>query len=550
MTPPASPPPPVERIHPLAPFRTPRYPAYWLTGLSANLGWLIQLVGASWLMTLLGGTPQQVALVQTAVTLPMMLLALPAGAIADALGRRLIVIVSQGAMATVSIALAYAAWEGALTPWGLLAFTFLIGSARALNQPGWQTMVTEIVPRAQLPAAISLGSAGFNLARSVGPAIGGAIVATVGAFATFVVNAVTSLGVFLVALTWKTAPRADSLPPEPFLAAMVAGVRYVALSPHLVSPMVRSAAMNFTASSLMALMPLIARDQLQGGPTLYGMILGAFGIGAVLGAVVMESARRAMSLETRVRAGFAGMALSLAVIGFSTSVLPTLMACALAGLCWMSTLSALNANVQMSAPRWVLSRAVSIYHMLAFGCAAFGGWFWGQVVVWTDLATMFHISAGAVLLGAVLGLVMPLREMDGTKLDPGTPWQEPRIAVDMLPRSGPILTSVEYRIDEADIPDFLAAMAERRRIRIRDGGFRWTLSRDIIDPAVWIERWKTPTWTDVRRSHLRRTVESAELATRIRDLHRGPDRPRVRYELVRQPDARSVDHGAILPHDH
>ena len=533
----------------LAPFRVPRYAAYWLTSQMANFGWMIQTVGASWLMTSLGGTPDLVALVQTAIAVPLMLFSLPAGAIADAVGRRATVLVSQSFLLVVSVALAVSAWGGWLTPWSLLVFTFLIGCGRALHSPGWQTMVTEIVPRPQLPAAIALGSAGFNLARSVGPAIGGAVVATIGAFGAFVVHAVANLGVILVALRWKAAPRADTLPPEPMLGAIIAGVRYVALSPNLVAIVLRSGVLNLMAVAFMGLMPLVARDLLGGGPTLYGLLLGAFGVGALLGALASALVRRLWSLEQRVQISFGAYAAALVVIASSTSAALTLAASALAGMGWLVAMSTFNTNVQLSAPRWVLARAHASYQTVNFGCAAIGGLLWGAVAGRTDLGVALYLAAAGLVAGMALALVSPLRELDGRKLDPDAPWSEPRIAVDMLPRSGPILTSVEYRIAESDAPQFLALMVERRRIRIRDGGFRWTVSRDIVDPEIWIERWKTPTWTEVRRAHLRRTVDAAELADRLRALHRGPERPRVRYELVRQPGQPPEDHGPIYQSD-
>lgn len=527
-----------------APFRNRDYLAYWLTGLAANFGWLIQLVGASWLMTSLGGTPEQVALVQTAVALPIVLFSLPAGAVADALGRRTLILWAQGFLLAVSLLLALCAFLGWLTPWWLLIFTFLVGSGKAISNPGWQTMVSEFMPRTELPGAIAMNSVGFNIARSVGPAIGGAIVATVGAFAAFVVNAVSNLGVILLAWRWPRATdTARDLPPESVGGAMLAGMRYVALSPTLLQVILRGTALNLTGISVLALMPLIARDLLDGGPRTFGFLLGAFGVGAIIGAFVIDRARRLLALEPLIRTSvlvFAGAALILAL---SRSVGLTLLGAALAGGSWMISMSTLQTVVQTASPRWVLSRTHALYQTCAFFGNALGSWVWGALAGSLGLANALVASSVALVAAAALGLRWGLREFDALKLDPHSSWTAPPTALDILPKSGPILTIIEYRIREADVPAFLAAMTERRRNRIRDGAQLWTLSRDIQDPERWTERYKSPTWAEHHRHVLRRTVAGAELARRIHALHQGEGKPSVRYELVRHPPA---SNGAFL----
>ncbi|MDT0682212.1 MFS transporter [Roseicyclus sp. F158] len=524
-----------------APFRTPGYSGYWLTGLAANFGWHIQLVGASWAMTTLGGTPQLVALVQTSVALPIMLFSLPSGAIADALGRRTTVIWAQAFTLVVSTILAVLAFMGMLTPWLLLVFTFLIGSGKALNNPGWQTRVSEIVAKDTLPQAIALNSVGFNITRSVGPAIGGVIVATVGAFAAFFVNAISNLGVLLVALRWEKMNAADRLPPEPVGSAMVAGLRYVIMSPGILLVMLRGTVFNFAAISVMALLPLVARDLLDGGPQVYGILLGAFGVGAIVSAFAASGLRAKMSLEAVVRAGFAVFAVAAALMAVSRSMPLTLFASALAGSSWLVTMSTFNTTVQLSAPRWVLSRCQSIYMTVAFGGNAFGSLFWGYVAGDLGVAAALYVSAAVLIVGIGVGFVFALRELDTYGLDPHRPWTPPQISLDMLPKSGPVITTIRYRIREQDVPRFLGLMAERRRHRFRDGARRWVLSRDMQDPEVWVERYKTATWIETQRHNQRRTVAGARVAEELRELHREGGRPEVHYELARQP---------VVPGDH
>lgn len=524
---------------PFAPFRHRSFLIYWLTGLAGNFGWLIQLVGASWLMTSLGGTPELVALVQTSIALPVMLFSLPAGAIADSLGRRTVVIWSQSMLLAVSVLLAVFAYYGWLTPWGLLAFTFVIGSCKAMNNPGWLTMVSELMPRAELPGAIAMNSVGFNIARSVGPAIGGAIVATIGAFAAFLVNAVSNIGVILVAWQWPRGAPDRDLPPESVGSAMMTGLRYVALSPTLVLLLVRSAMFNLSGIAVLALMPLVARDLLDGGPQTFGNLLGAFGVGAVAGALNMARLRQMVSLEGLVRLGFVVFALASAAMGLGRSGWVTLPATALAGAAWLISMSTFNTTVQMSSPRWVLSRCHATYQAITFGANALGSILWGIVAGDIGTGNALLVSAGTLILGALMGRVFALREMNTLGLDPHANWTPPQLSVDMVPKSGPIITSLEYRIREDDIPEFLELMSRRRRNRTRDGARRWTLSRNLQDPEIWIERYKSPTWVDHERHLQRRTVAGAELAAKLRALHQGEGGPKVNYELVRHPDARN-----------
>ena len=266
-----------------SPFRNPVFRRMWFATVTSNFGGLIQSVGAAWMMTSLVGSPQMVALVQASNALPFMLLALLAGAVADNLDRRRVMLAAQCFMLTVSVTLALFAWQGWLTPWLLLTFTFLIGCGTAMNGPAWQASVGEIVRRDQLPDAVGLNSAGFNLARSAGPAIGGAIVAAAGVAVAFLVNAMSYLGLIAVLLRWKPNSAPRLLPREGLFTAMAAGLRYVAMSPNLRTVTLRSCVFGLTANALPALMPIVAKDLVKGGALTYGILLGAFGVGAVLG---------------------------------------------------------------------------------------------------------------------------------------------------------------------------------------------------------------------------------------------------------------------------
>lgn len=450
------------------------------------------------MMTLLAASAEMVALVQASATLPIMLLALLAGAVADNLDRRRVMLAAQGFMLTISVLLAGAAAAGLLDPFLLLLFTFLIGCGAALNGPAWQASVGDMVPREDLPAAVALNSMGFNVARSLGPALGGAIVATAGAAAAFAVNAVSYLFLIGVLLRWRPESAPSPLPREDLGAAMLTGLRYVALSPRVLTVLGRGLVFGLGASGVPALMPLVARELVGGGPFTFGLLLGAFGVGAVGGALASTRLRARLSTETLVRAACLAFALAAAITGLSQSLPVTLAALPLAGAGWVLALSSFNVSVQMSTPRWVLGRALSLYQMAAFGGMAGGSWLWGRAAEGWGLSLALLGAAGVLAACAVLGLVFALPDSAGLDLGPRGRWTAPETSLPLNARTGPVVVAVEWRVAEADLPGFLEAMAERRRIRRRDGARHWLLLRDLSDPELWIERYDTATWSTLR----------------------------------------------------
>ncbi|CAH0351866.1 MULTISPECIES: MFS transporter [unclassified Sphingobium] len=518
----------------ISPLRIPIFRAVWLASMASNFGGLIQSVGASWMMTSLATSNTLVALVQASTTLPIMLLSLLAGAMADNLDRRLVMLWAQGFMLAVSLALAAFAWAGWLTPVLLLGFTFLIGCGTAFNGPAWQASVGDMVPRATLPGAIALNSMGFNIARSLGPAIGGVIVAAAGAAAAFAINAVSYVGLIAVLVGWRPERVPRVLPREDIGTAMGAGVRYVAMSPNLRIVLVRSALFGFAASAIPALMPLIARDQVAGGPLTYGLLLGAFGVGAVGGALGSGRLRNALSTEWIVRIAATALTVGAAVGGVSTLMPLTLMALFLAGAGWVLALSTFTVTVQMAAPRWVVGRAVALYQMAAFGGMALGSWVFGEVADMHGVAIALAAAAAVQALSVPLGLFLPLPQGEALNLDPQNRWSEPDTAVPIEPRSGPVVVTIEYRILSQHIRDFLAVMNERRRIRVRDGARHWTLLRDLGDENLWIERYTVPTWLEYIRHNQRRTHADTANSDLIQALHQGPNLPQVHRMIERQ----------------
>lgn len=521
----------------MAPLAHPTFRAVWIASLVSNFGGMIQSVGAAWMMTSISGSAEMVALVQASVTLPIMLLSLLSGAIADNYDRKAVMLSAQSFMLFVSLALAACTWAGLISPGLLLLFTFLIGCGAAFNGPAWQASVAEMVPREDVPAAVALNSMGFNIARSLGPAVGGAIVAAVGAAAAFVVNGLSYFGLVVVLARWRPARPERTLPRETVGMAMIAGLRYAMLSPAIGIVLTRALLFGAGASCVSALMPLVARDLVGGGPLTYGVLLGSFGAGAVGGALASARLRSRLSTEGLIRTSCIAFALAAAVVGNSNLLPLTMAALVVAGAAWVLALSTFNVTVQLNSPRWVVGRALSLYQMSAFGGMAAGAWTWGLVAEAHAISAATMFAAVVLLACAALGAILPLPRSNDLDLAPLRQWSPPETSLDIQPRSGPVVITVEFRIRAEDAQEFLAVMAERRRVRRRDGARRWSLLRDVADPEVWIERFQISNWIEYIRHNNRMTQADALVTGRARELHVGEEPPHVRRMIERQPES-------------
>lgn len=518
----------------------------WVANLAANFGKLIQAVGASWLMVSLTPSPVMVALVQSSTTLPLFMLSLFAGALADSFDRRRVMLFAQVMIMLVSIALAVATFLGWITPWTLLIFTFLIGCGTALNAPTWQAAVGDMVPRKVLADAVTINSVGFNIARSIGPAIGGMLVAAAGAVAAFAVNAVSYTGIVTVLARWKYRRVPDAIPREPMREAMASGVRYVLMSPEQIAVLARGFFYGLGAITMGALMPLVAHDFLKGTATTYGILLAFFGIGSVTGALPINRLRRRLGNERLIQIFIVVTAIGLVITGLSRSMPITILGVMCGGLGWISVLSTFNVTIQLSSPRWVVARSVSIYQMLTFGGMAFGGWMAGYIAQVTSLEAAFLIGAAIEGVAFLLGFVLPLPETDALDLEPLNRYHAPKTALDIAPHEGPVMISIAYDISDADTARFLALMHERRRIRRRDGATRWSLQRDLADPDRWFERFRHPSWLSYARQLERRTRADLGNWEEIMALHRGGNPPDVERTIVRATDSRAATGGLPL----
>jgi MFS family permease len=505
----------------------------WLASLVSNLGILIQGVGAAWAMTQMTSSADKVALVQTALMLPIMLIAMPAGAIADMHDRRVVAMVSLAIALVGATVLTVLAWLGLVTPNILLALCFVVGSGMALFGPAWQASVSEQVPAETLPAAVALNGISYNIARSFGPAIGGIVVATAGAVAAFAVNAVLYLPLMAVLFLWNRTHEPSRLPRERLNRAIVSGVRYIANSPSIRIVLIRTLVTGLIGGSVSALMPLVARDLLHGGAQTYGIMLGAFGMGAVFGALNIGEVRRRMSGEAAVRACAISMAGAIASVALSTNAVLTAVALVLAGAVWMLAVALFNIGVQLSAPRWVAGRSLAAFQASIAGGIALGSWGWGHLTDIAGVEIALLVSAGLMLVSPLLGIWLRMPPVGARNEDATDVLADPEVRLSLTGRSGPLVVEIEYRVAQDSARAFHNVMQEVQLSRQRNGAYGWSIARDIADPELWTERYHCPTWLDYLRQRSRPTQSERALHQRAIDFHLGPDPIRVRRMLER-----------------
>ncbi|MET4043853.1 MFS family permease [Bradyrhizobium sp. RT6a] len=515
-----------------APFRHATFRRIWLASLLSNLGALIRGVGAAWAMMQMTSSADMVALVQTALMLPVMLISMPAGAIADMYDRRRIILYSLGIALTGATALTTLAWLDLVTPTLLLALCFLVGTAVALLDPAWQSSVSEQVPSDALPAAIALNGISYNLARSVGPALGGIVVAAAGIVAAFAINALLYLPLMFALFLWKRAPEPSRVPPESLHRAIVSGVRYIMNAPSIKIVLIRAMAMGLFGGAIIALMPLVARDLLHGGAETYGIILSAFGLGAVIGALSVTEVRKRMTGEAAIRACALSMGGALVAVAMSREPLLTAVALVLAGAVWMMAWVLFSIGVQLSAPRWVTGRALAAYQAASSGGIAVGSWAWGHVTDIAGVNVALLLAAALLAVSPLLGFWLPMPRVSARGEEPEM-LDDPKVRLALSGRSGPLVVEIEYRVGQENARSFHNLMQDIQLFRQRNGAYGWSIARDIADPELWTERYHCPTWLDYLRQRNRATKSERALDQRATAFHIGPEPVRVRRMLER-----------------
>jgi len=515
-----------------APLRHGVFRRIWLASLLSNLGLMIQSVGAAWAMTQMTSSADKVALVQTALMLPIMLIAMPAGAVADMYDRRKVSLVSLVIALAGATMLTVLTWLQMLSPNLLLAFCFIIGSGMALFGPAWQASVSEQVPAETLPSAVALNGISYNIARSFGPAIGGIVVAAAGAVAAFATNALCYLPLLAVLFLWRRSSEPSRLPPERLTRAMVSGFRYLANSPSIRIVLGRTLVTGIAGGSISALMPLVAKDLLHGGAEIYGIMLGAFGMGAVIGALTIGEVRRRMRAEVAVR--MCALVMGVAIVAVATSKLAVITAAALvvAGAVWMLAVALFNIGVQLSAPRWVAGRSLAAFQASIAGGIAIGSWIWGHLADLVGVEGALIVSGVTMLASPILALWMRMPPVGGRD-EAADLLEDPEVQLPLTGRSGPIIVEIEYRVDLNRARTFYRLMQMVQLSRKRNGAYGWSIARDIADPQLWTERYHCPTWYDYLRQRNRATQSERNLHRRAMKFHRGPEPIKIRRMLER-----------------
>ena len=517
----------------LTPFAYSIFRAIWIAGLVSNVGTWMQNVAGVWLVTTLTTSALLVALMQTATSLPAFLLSLPAGAMADLVDRRRLLLLTQGFMAAVAAILGVLTLTGGISALGVLGFTFLLGMGSALNAPIWQAVTNELVPRPVLPFAITLNGVSNNIARAIGPAIGGAIIAYYSSGLVFVLNGISFLGTWAVVYFWpRKTTAASSGPAENFMGALRAGMRYVQYSPAIYGVLVRTFAFSFGTAAMWGLVSVVIARKLHLSSGHYGVMLSWLGAGAVTGAVLMGRAGSRLNFNQRVLLGilaFVGTNLALALVE-QVYVLYAVMF--VSGIGWLIVMTSFSTIVQLSVPKWVQARVISVYMLVFQAGLSVGSLVWGELADHLTLQISLLAAAGWMLLSVLLAIPFPMRSAEGLNLDPAEPLLDAYLPGDIDPDDGPVVVMIEYQVDPADWAAFRLAAEQLKRLRLRDGALRAGVFSDVTNPTVITEFFYVATWGEHQRQHHRFTREDQLVEVQVRQFHTGPGEPRITHFLA------------------
>jgi MFS family permease len=515
----------------LAPLRRSGFRAAWAALAGSQLVIWMNTVGAVTVIAALSDSPTLIALVQTANSVPAVLLALVTGSVADIVDRRRFALASQGWMLISVAALAALTLSDVITPGLALALTFALGAGMATTFVIYQALTQDFVPRPELPAAVALNGVAINLARAVGPALAGLIIAGLSAGALFAVEAgllVAILGLVTLRVRPPGPARASG---ERLAPAMRAGIRFVRFSPPVRTVLLRAAAFSVSASALWALLPVVALGRLGLSESSFGLLMGCVGTGAILGATLLPRLRRRFAFDRMISLaslGLAGGLIALAYLPWAELVAFTLL---LTGACWLTVLSSLNTSAQRVAPGWVRARTLAAFQLVMQGGLATGSLTWGLVTGAADVETALTIAAAGLVGGVALARRWPLAGSERSDLTPAGIWSDPSVSFEPEPDDGPVLITIEYRIAPEAADRFVAAMEELSRIRRRDGAYRWDLYADLERPGCYLETFLVDSWSEHLRQHERLTVADLELTKLTKSFHRGEQPPVVRHML-------------------
>ena len=520
-----------------SPLRRPLFRALWIASVASNIGTWMHEAGAGWLMTSLTSSSFMVALMQTATTLPVLLLGLPAGALADVVDRRRMLLFTQAWMLVSATMLGILTLLEVTTPWVLLIFTFALGAGAAMNAPAWQATAPELVSRAELSAAVGLTGIGLNLARAVGPALGGAVIAMVGPSAVFLLNAGSFLSVIGVLYHWRRTTKVSLASTEPLSSAIRAGIRYARYAPALRAVLIRTGLFVLFASALWALLPVLARHELGLDSIKYGILFGCLGAGAVLGAVILPKLRSRISTDSLAGSGTILFAAATAALVEARHFGLLCVILFGGGVAWFTLMASFIVTTQNVVPSWVRARALALYLLIFQGGMAVGGILWGVVTEHAGITVALLSASVGMMISLAAMARFPLSKSEELDLTPSRHWPKPILAIAPDPGEGPVLVMVEYRIRPERAQDFTLAMQAVREQRLRDGAFRSSLYRDPADPSRYLETFVVESWAEHLRLYERATVSDRIVEERARAFHIGRRPPAVsHYVYAHTPD--------------
>jgi MFS family permease len=491
----------------------------WTASVASNVGTAMFDTASGWLITSLNANPVAVSLVQVAVSLPLFLFTLPAGALADVVDSRRLLIVVEVALLAVSAIFALIVSLGLATSATLLTTTFLLGIGGALTSPAWGAIIPLLVSKRDLDSATSANSVGFNLGRALGPALGGIAIAKFGIALPFWIFALSNVGI-IAALLWWRIPRkgAESLPAERLVSAIRAGLRHSANNVLLRATLVRVLAYFPFASSYLALLPLVARHQMDHGPQLYGILLGAIGIGAILGSLALKWLKEDLGPDEIVVAGTVGTAFALITFGLAYEPITAVCACLLVGASWTIVLTKLYVSAQVALPDWARGRGLAVFLTLIFGATTVGSAIWGKLSADHGLPIAYFVSAVGIVLGIPLSWGWKLQTGVGVDFSPSVHWRAPTVARIVDNNRGPVLAVVEYRVETKNRAAFLSAVDALGHARKRDGVYAWGLYEDVADGERFIETFAIDSWLELLHGRERITQSDELLAEQVRHL--------------------------------
>ena len=516
------------------PFRHRAFTVIWIATVVSNIGGWMYSVAAGWLMTSLDSNAFIVAMVQVANSLPMFLFAIPAGALADIVNQRRFLIVGESTITVVTTAFAALVWLHLITPASLLLFSFVVTVGSAMTAPAWQSVVAKLVTKPDLPSAVAANSVGINVSRAIGPALGGIIIGAAGIAAPFWLDAFSNIGV-IAALIWWRAPTksASALPPESFGSAIRTGLRYARYNPYLRATLIRTMAFFVFGSAYWALLPLVARTQIAGGPALYGVLLGAIGASAVCSAFLLRRLRRKLGADYLVAAASLGTALATALFAVARQPATAIVASFIAGGSWIVAVASLNVSAQVALPEWVRGRGLAMYVTVMFGALSVGSAIWGQLAVAAGLPAALLLASTGAAIGIPLTWRWKLQTGANVDFSPSMHWPNPVTTHAIEADRGPVLVTVEYRIDPKNRIAFLHALAQNSRERRRDGAYDWGIFEDPADDGRFVETFLTDSWLEHLRLHQRVTKADRISEVAVRRFQIG-DAPKTTHWISAQ----------------